>query len=129
VVLGGWLIALANYAFNARQWSSEDSHPLFRFESQWRERFFDDPVVQAEFERFFAAVSGLTRWMAINGSPDPYQNKYRDGQATIYSIADGNERQGGWPQMDAVRDEALNFVQQIFDLRRPLEEVGRRRGL
>jgi hypothetical protein len=119
-----------NHGFNARRWTSTDTDALFAFVENWRERFFDDPVMPNAYKEFLATLSALTTWMALNGFAETVSASSPDGdRSTIYTVPDGNERPGGWPEFTALRDEALALATRIFELRRPLEETGRARGL
>lgn len=122
----GWL----EFRFNAKQWTAEDFEGLAEVQGAWRNRFFDDGDVQQAWARLRDAISDLTGWMAVNASPDPELNKYQPPEAsTIYSVADGDERVGGWPAFDRLRDEGMNLASEVLDARGQFERVGRRRGL
>jgi hypothetical protein len=122
------LIPWLNYAFNARSWEGKDADPLFQFVASWEEKFFDDQIMQKAFQEFYNECAALATWMSSNAAPDSqYKRTVQEGFR--YSIANGNERDGGWPEMDRLRDVAVEHVRRIFVLRRPLEETGRRRGL
>jgi hypothetical protein len=117
-----------NHAFNAHRWEGKSAEPLLQFVGSWEEKFFDDSIMQKAFQEFYCECAALVAWMSTNAAPDS-QYKRTVAEGFVYSIADGNERSGGWPEMDRARDEALAHVRRIFELRRPLEETGRRRGL
>ena len=110
----GWL----EYRFNAKQWTSEDFEALAEIQGDWRHRYFDDTETQASWERLLSSVEDLTGWMAVNASPDTELNRYQPaGSPTIYTVADGDERQGGWAACE------------VLDARQEFERIGRQRGL
>lgn len=116
--------------FSAKKWSDQDSRVLYGFDGHWRERFMDDPLAQEAFESLMAAIRDLTQWMAGEGSPDDNYNRNRTSdQPWTYSIADGDERSGGWREFDRVREDGIRLARRVIEERRHFEVVGRQRGL
>ncbi|MEU9780911.1 hypothetical protein AB0H92_08080 [Streptomyces phaeochromogenes] len=110
--------------FNGSQWQGRHVEPLYEFCSQWREVFFDNPDFQPIYAELFVACRELQEWMSGNGAPTR-------GEADnfIYTIADGSEREGGWPEFDRVREEGLSLLGRVMELRKEIEREGRMRGL
>ena len=111
--------------FNAKRWKGSELDPFFEWVTRWEERFFDDETVQAAYEKFFDRCQKLAQWIIRQGGPDSSSAIGSD----IYSIIDGDHRAGGWPEFDKVRQEAFEYIQDIFNNRKALERVGRKRGL
>ncbi|MCX5061397.1 hypothetical protein OOK12_31040 [Streptomyces sp. NBC_00452] len=110
--------------FNGKQWQERHVAPLYDFCSQWREVFFDDPEFQLVYAELFAACEELQDWMSGNGAPTR-----GEADNPIYTIADGSEREAGWPEFDQVREEGLSLLGRVMELRREIEREGRIRGL
>lgn len=119
-------LAFLDLGFNAKSWRGKQAEPLYDFAMRWESRFFDDEVVQLAFEALYRPIAELVHWMSANAAPVGRQ--LEDGDFT-YAIAGGHEHVGGWEAVDRIRDEALDYVRDIFEQRQIFERVGRERGL
>lgn len=123
------LMAWLNFTFNARTWTRADATPFYEWVGAWEDRFFDDEEFQAAFEIFLGHVVALRNWMSLNAAVDNERSRGLTGDNLVYSVADGDEREGGWSAFNRLREEAMAHVQAIFELEPGLEKLGRRRGL
>ncbi|MEU5999632.1 hypothetical protein ABZ837_17595 [Streptomyces sp. NPDC047197] len=110
--------------FSGRRWEGRFTDPFYEFCRQWAEVFFDNADFEAKYVEFFAACKGLEEWMSGNGAPTS-----GDSSNFIYTIADGDEREGGWPEFDRVRNEGLELLDRVLELRKEVERSGRQLGL
>lgn len=118
---GGTLWWLEN-VFNAKSWSSSTASQVVLFADIEREAFFDNPTVNASFQKFKLACDTLSTWLTLESFPHP-QNW------DIQEVPDGNNRAGGWPEFDALRYRGKGLAYAVVDARREFEQVGRSQGL
>ncbi|MFJ1870426.1 hypothetical protein [Streptomyces sp. KS_5] len=109
--------------WNGKQWQGRHVAPLYDFCQEWRGVFFD-PQFQPIYAELFDACKELQDWMSGNGAPTR-----GEADNPIYTIADGGEREGGWPEFDQVREEGLSLLGRVMELGKKIEREGRRRGL
>ncbi|MBB6475322.1 hypothetical protein [Sphaerisporangium rubeum] len=114
------------HGFNAKKWRGVRVDDLYGFTDGWRERFFDDMEVQDVFIEFRSCCENLTVWLGANGFA--CSDALPNGDY-VYEIVPASERQGGWAEYDAVRDEGLEAARNMLEVRRKIERVGRARGL
>lgn len=133
-----WLDA----AFTGDRWTDKQCDPLYRLEGYWREWFFDDATADEAFKRLRTAIDNLTGWMAWNGSPEHDRDEIdhpsvvrvrmedrEEDRPWRYTIAQAHEREGGYPEYDAARNEAQGLARRVIEERRQFEIVARSRGL
>lgn len=110
--------------FSGRRWEGRHTDPFYEFCAQWSEVFFDNADFESKYVEFFEACKRLEVWMSGNGAPTS-----GDSSNFIYTIADGNEREGGWPEFDRIRNEGLELLGRVLELRKEIERSGRKLGL
>ncbi|NUW40193.1 hypothetical protein [Nonomuraea rhodomycinica] len=125
---GKGFIAFLEGSFNAKRWIGKNVRDFYKVHDEWRERYFDDPTMEAAFSAFQQRCNDLVIWLVSKGSVHPGSEPLPDGDS-VYSIADGNELAGGWPAFDEERERGLEAARRLIEARRDFEKVGRERGL
>lgn len=130
VEIFNWKSGLLPYlseSFSGKQWRENDVNSLYEFTSDWREHFFDDKEAQEAFIDLWERAYDLTIWMSSEGAPDRRPQPSTDNY--LYTIADPEERAGGYSAFDKARKEGLKLVELLARSRRKFERIGRMRGL
>ncbi|MBQ0925914.1 hypothetical protein [Saccharopolyspora endophytica] len=128
--------ALAEFSFDAgsiefikngflvTSWRRGEYLELKSAERKWREVIFDDPEVNGEFRRFLARLGDLIDWMARFGEPNPLDDHVNDDSERFRIIFSMSSEE---------RDRAVGageyLAQEIIEIRRSFEKVGRQNGL
>lgn len=120
--LGSGVMGSLAYSFFGKSWTRSDFHEIRSFTGNWRERFFDDSIVDQSFRDLWASFDELSEWMAIEGEP------CSDSGRTYRTIR-GRDRPGGHQDYDAARNKGEEIAWKIIEARRTFERSGRERGL
>lgn len=115
-----------------KTWTESTSRPLYEVDHAWERRYFDDEVIDMEFQKLRTALHDAAYWYSLHG----FAGNPRRGEAfqtadgdTIYYSVSADELKGGHEEWTTMRQPLDDAWLRIRDSREAIERIGRQRRL
>lgn len=119
-------------AGSTKTWTESMSRPLYAVDHEWERRYFDDEVVDVEFQKLRTALHAAATWFSFNGfAGNPRRGEQfqtADGDTIYYSVS-ADELEGGHGEWTKAREPLDDACRRIRDSRKAIERIGRQRRL